>query len=220
MQANYTQFATHNRTERLHICICAFALVCVCMHLYTSATSIVIHTGTAAACSSSPKDNLYLNEVNDPFRHFKLTTECKDFRQFAPAIASTGQAADIRETHEMKITYTHGQCLQVHYFMIIPITACTCTRIYLYKWWMQILYLICLCCVAGPHGSWLQIYWLMLTHACTYIHMHTYTGNKHACIQAHTLMKYVHSHCLKKWHYYIDNCIEVKLLSKNSLPAL
>ena len=110
------------------ISVCA----CVCMHLYMSATS-VSHTGTAAACSSSPKDNLYLNEVNDPFRHFKLTTECKDFRQFAPAIASTGQAADIRETHEMKITYTHGQCLQVHYFMIIPITACTCTRIYLCK---------------------------------------------------------------------------------------
>lgn len=154
----------------MHMRIC----ISVCLHALVHISHIHSDPHRNSCCSSSPKDNLYLNEVNDPFRHFKLTTECKDFRQFAPAIASTGQAADIRETHEMKITYTHGQCLQVHYFMIIPITAYTCTRIYLYKWWMQILYRICLCCVAGPHGSWLQIYWLMLTHACTYKHMHTH----------------------------------------------
>ena len=95
--------------------------VCVCMHLYMSATS-VSHTGTAAACSSSPKDNLYLNEVNDPFRHFKLTTECED-QKCALAFDSTCNAAYVSEGHMTciwpsvkDITYIHPPTGALFYY--------------------------------------------------------------------------------------------------------
>ena len=152
------------------MCFC----ISVCLHALVHISNIHSHPHGYSCCSSSPKDNLYLNEVNDPFRHFKLTTKSKDFRQFASAIASTGQAVDIRETHEMKITYvTHCHCLQVHYSMIIQLQHVhvhISTYIMMNANTVENMFVLC---SRSTQFMAADIYWLMLTHACIYIHMHT-----------------------------------------------